>query len=220
MTLAEVVKLWEYALEHHLELLALTQEHLLILTAIPIGLAIVVGVPLGIIATRVTWSEGPIMGTTSTLQTIPSLALLAFMLAMGLGLGNRSAIVALFLYALLPIVRNTFTGIQGVDPAVVEAARGMGMTDFQRLYRVEFPLAFPVVMAGIRTSTVMIIGTATLAALIGGGGLGGLILSGLKLIRPHLILAGAVPAALLAWLAEWGLGRLEDMVTPRGLKLE
>ncbi len=198
-------------------LLAL-QEHLL-LVLVPIVCAIIVAVPLGILATRYKWVEKPVLAIGNILQTIPSLALLALMIPLGLGIGKKPAMVALFLYSLLPILRNTYTGIIGVPRPVKEAALGMGMTTFQRLYIVELPIAFSIIMAGIRTATVICIGTATLSALIGGGGLGEFIVTGLNMVRDELILLGAIPAALMALLADFLMGKLEDLVTPRGLKI-
>jgi len=149
---------------------------------------------------------------------VPSLALLAFMIPLpGLGLGARSAIAALFLYALLPILRNTYTGIREVDADLIEAARGMGLRGRQILLRVELPLATRTIMAGIRTSTIISIGVATLAAFIGAGGLGDPIITGLQLDDVRLILSGAIPAALLAIIVDWLLGRLEKALVPRGL---
>jgi osmoprotectant transport system permease protein len=159
-----------------------------------------------------------VLGLAGVIQTVPSLALLAFMIPIpGLGLGARSAVVALLLYALLPIVRNTFTGIREVDPALLEAARGMGLTSGQVLWRVEMPLAVRTIMAGIRTSTVISIGVATLAAFVGAGGLGDPIVTGLQLNDIDLILSGAVPAAGLALIVDFGLGMCERLLAPRGL---
>jgi osmoprotectant transport system permease protein len=148
---------------------------------------------------------------TNVVQTIPSLALFGFLIPLPFigGIGKRTAIVALVLYALLPILRNTLTGILGVDPAVVESAVAMGMTDRQRLFRVELPLAAPTILAGVRVATVTTIGTATIAAAIGGGGLGVFIFRGLASVDSSQILAGAVPAALLALAADGGLGWIE-----------
>ena len=158
------------------------------------------------------------IGTTGVIQTIPSLALLAFMIPVpGLGLGARSAIAALFLYALLPIVRNTYAGIKEVDGDLIEAARGMGLTDRQILRRVQLPLAVRTIMAGIRTSTVISLGVATLAAFIGAGGLGDPIVTGLQLNDTRLILSGAIPAALLAVVTDFALGRLEARLQPSGV---
>jgi osmoprotectant transport system permease protein len=157
------------------------------------------------------------LGVAGVVQTIPSLALLAVMIPL-LGLGVRAAIAALFLYAMLPILRNTYTGIAEVDGELVDAARGMGMRPGQILTRVQLPLAMRTIMAGIRTSTVISIGVATLAAFIGVGGLGKPITQGLYLNDTGLILLGAVPAALLAIAADVGLGRLELALQPRGLR--
>ncbi len=180
------------------------------LTLSAVLLAVVVAIPTGILLTRRRALAGPVLGIAGVIQTIPSLALLAFMIPLpGFGLGARSAIAALFLYALLPIVRNTYTGIKEVDPDLLEAATGMGLTDSQRLWKVELPLASRTIMAGIRTSTVISIGVATLAAFIGAGGLGEPILTGLQLNNMSLVLSGAVPAALLAIVADFALGRLE-----------
>jgi osmoprotectant transport system substrate-binding protein/osmoprotectant transport system permease protein len=193
-------------------------EHLL-LTAMAVLLAILVSIPLGIGLTRREQLAAPVLGATGVIQTVPSLALLAFMIPVpGLGLGARSAVAALFLYALLPIVRNTYTGIREVDPDLVEAARAMGLTDGQILWHVQLPLATRTIMAGIRTSTVISIGVATLAAFIGGGGLGDPIVTGLQLDNINMVLSGAIPAALLALLVDGGLGRLERRLVPKGLR--
>lgn len=188
------------------------------LTALAVGLATLVAVPLGILLTRSRALQGPVLGVTGVIQTIPSLALLAFMIPIpGLGLGSRSAVAALFLYALLPVVRNTYTGIREVDPDLIDAARGMGLTDRQILTRVELPLAVRTIMGGIRTSTVISIGVATLAAFIGAGGLGDPILTGLQLNDTILIMTGAVPAAALALVVDFVLARLEARLTPPGV---
>ncbi|MFO8059829.1 MAG: ABC transporter permease [Bacillota bacterium] len=194
------------------------QQHML-LVLVPVTCAVLLAIPLGILATRNKYVELIAIGFANIMQTIPSLALIAMMIPIGLGIGRRPAYVALFLYAILPILRNTFTGISGVDDSLIRAARGMGMTDLQVLRKVELPLAMPVIMAGLRTSTVIIIGTAVLAAYVGGGGLGQFIMTGLGLIRDDLILLGAIPSALLALAADFVLGRLEDWVTPAGLKV-
>jgi osmoprotectant transport system permease protein len=200
------------------ELLGLIGEHLL-LTLAAVLLAILVAVPLGLLLTRHERLAALAMNFAGVLQTIPSLALLAFLISIPwLGLGVRSAIVALFLYALLPILRNTYTGIKNVDPDLLEAADGIGLTDRQRLTRVELPLSVSTIMAGVRTSTVISIGVATLAAFIGAGGLGEPILTGLQLNSPPLILFGAIPSALLALLADFLLGRIELALAPRHLK--
>lgn len=199
------------------EFLTALGQHVFNLVIIPVLLAIVVAVPLGILATRHPMLERLFLTIVNVLQTIPSLALLTLMIVFGLGIGTRPAIVALFLYSLLPILRNTVVGIKGVDPFLKEAALGMGMTGWQRLRMVEFPLAFQVIMGGIRTAAVICIGTGTLAAYIGAGGLGQYIVRGLNFFRNELLLVGAVPSALLALLTDYLLGRFERAVTPRGL---
>ncbi|MGE5589908.1 MAG: ABC transporter permease [Bacillota bacterium] len=190
-----------------------TAQHLRIsLIAELVG--ILIAVPLGILLTRRRSLSGPIIGAANLIQTVPSLALLGFMIPF-LGVGSLPAIVALLLYSLLPILRNTYTGIMEVDSAIKEAGRGMGMTGTQLLFLVELPAAMPVIMAGVRVSTVLVIGWATLATFIGAGGLGQLIVSGLTLVRPEMIMAGAIPATLLALLADWGIGLLERRLMPK-----
>jgi len=199
--------------------LELTWQHLQ-LTLLAVLIAIVVSVPLAILCTRVPVLSMPVLGCAGVIQTIPSLALLAFMIPIpGLGLGWRSAVVALFLYAVLPIVRNTYTGICEVDPDLVEAAKGMGLTNGQILRLVQLPIATRTIMAGIRTSTVISVGVATLAAFIGAGGLGEPILTGLQLNDSYLILCGALPAAALAVLVDLLLWILERVLVPNGLQL-
>jgi osmoprotectant transport system permease protein len=189
------------------------------LVALALLLAAALGVPLGIALARRERLAAPVLGAAGVVQTIPGLALLALLIPLpGLGLGMRSAVVAIFLYALLPIVRNAFTGIREVDAELVDAARAMGLTERQVLTRVQLPLAARTVMAGVRTSAVISIGVATLAAFIGAGGLGDPIVTGLQLDDAFMILSGAIPAALLAVLADAGLGRLEKRLVPRGLR--
>jgi osmoprotectant transport system permease protein len=194
----------------------LTLQHLY-LTGIAMGFAILVGVSLGVLLSRFRWLATPILGTASIIQTIPSLAILGFMIPL-LGIGVRPAIAALFLYALLPIIRNTYTSVIGIAPALIESATGMGMTRRQILVSVRLPLALPVIMAGIRTSTVICVGIATLCAFIGAGGLGTLIFRGISMVKNEVILAGAIPAALLALALDFLLGRLEALLSPAGLK--
>jgi osmoprotectant transport system permease protein len=198
-------------------ILRLTLEHLS-LTGIAIGSAILIGVSLGVLLSRLQWLATPVLGTASVIQTIPSLAILGFMIPL-LGIGFPPAIAALFLYALLPIIRNTYTSVVGIDPALIESATGMGMTRRQILLSVRLPLALPVIMAGIRTSTVICVGIATLCAFIGAGGLGTLIFRGISMVNNKSILAGAIPAALLALALDFLLGRLEKLLSPKGLEL-
>ncbi|MBE3580831.1 MAG: ABC transporter permease [Thermoanaerobacteraceae bacterium] len=208
----------DFIRSHPEEFVGAIRDHIFLLVAVPVGLAVLVAVPLGILATRYSWLEKIVMTVANILQTVPSLALLAILIVLGLGIGYPPAIAALFLYSLLPILRNTYTGLKGVDPFIKEAALGMGMTGIQRLRMVELPLAFSVIMAGIRTATVMCIGTGTLAALAGAGGLGTFIVRGLQMLWDHLIIVGAVPAALMALLADFILGKIEHALIPRGLR--
>lgn len=182
-------------------------------------IAIILGVSLGILVTRVPQLTTLVLGGAGVMQTIPSLALLGFMIPI-FGIGVKTAIAALFLYSLLPIARNTYAGISDVDPATREAAKGMGMTSAQILFKVELPLAIPVIMAGIRTAAVINVGNATLAAFIGAGGLGDFIFLGITRGIDGLILLGAIPAALLAIILEVFFGSVERWTTPKGLKAE
>ncbi len=203
----------EFMLSHRSEVVTLTLEHFW-LVAISIALATSLGLPLGVLIHRKTILKQPILGATNLIQTIPSLALFGLLLPVA-WLGERAdrlATVALTLYALLPIIRNTYQGLTGVEPSVTQAARGMGMTDRQVLWQVELPLAMPFVLAGIRIATVISIGTATIAAAIGAGGLGELIFRGLAMVDNRVILAGAVPAALLALAADGAFGIIERIV--------
>jgi osmoprotectant transport system permease protein len=206
---------WQFIVQNHVEVLELTLEHLW-LVAISTGLAVLVGIPLGILITRRPWLNKPILGSANIIQTIPSLALFGFLLpAPWIGArADRLAILALMLYALLPLIRNTYAGIKGVDPAVVEAGRGMGLTDRQLLFQVELPLALGVIIAGVRVATVISVGLATIAAAIGAGGLGEYIFRGLAMVNNSVILAGAIPAALMALAADVGLGWLEKKLSP------
>jgi osmoprotectant transport system permease protein len=199
-----------YFWERRAEILQLTGEHLL-LVAISTALAVFVGVPLGLALARRPRLARPVLGFAGVVQTIPSLALFGLLIPLPLlgGIGARTAIVALVVYALLPILRNTYAGIRSVDPAIVEAATGLGMTTGQRLWLVELPLALPVVLAGVRIATVVSIGLATIAAAIGAGGLGVLIYRGIATVDNRLILAGALPAAVLALAADGLLGWIE-----------
>jgi osmoprotectant transport system permease protein len=193
-------------------------EHLE-LTAIALVLAAMLGIPLGIHLARARFLAAPVLAVVSAIQTIPSVALLGFLIPF-FGIGMKPAIVALFLYSLLPIVRNTYTGIEQVDAAAIEAARGMGMRDREILFRVTIPQALPVLMAGIRTATVLCVAVATLAALIGAGGLGSFIFRGISMLNTKMVLAGAVPAGVLALALDGLLALLERRLTPAGLRKE
>lgn len=212
------MSLAEFLHRHWSEVLQSTGEHVWLVGAAMIA-ALAIGVPLGIVVTRRPWLSKPILGGANIAETIPSLALFGFLLPVPwLGdRGDRLAIVALTLYALLPIIRNTAAGIAGVDPAVREAARGMGMTDRQILWRVELPLSMPTLIAGVRVATVLTIGIATIAAAVGAGGLGEFIFRGLAMVNNQLILAGAVPAAILALGADFLLGLLERKLRPASM---
>ncbi|MBE9053646.1 ABC transporter permease [Nostocales cyanobacterium LEGE 11386] len=192
------------------EILRHTLEHLF-MVSIAIATATLIGIPLGILITRQTHLRQPVLGFANILQTIPSLALFGLLIPIPVigGIGVVPAIVALTLYSFLPIIRNTYTGITGVDPAIREAGKGMGMTDRQLLLQVEIPLAMGVILAGVRVATVIAIGIATIAAAIGAGGLGVFIFRGIAVVNNQLILAGAVPAAIIALIADLGIGWLE-----------
>ncbi|HWC77635.1 MAG TPA: ABC transporter permease, partial [Blastocatellia bacterium] len=214
------MELVDFFIKNRSEILELTLQHLL-LVVIATGTASVVGIPLGILLTRRPTLSKPVLAIANVLQTIPSLALFGFLIPLlgSYGIGRLPAIIALFLYSLLPIIRNTFTGINGVDPAVREAARGMGMTDWQVLTQVELPLATSVIIAGLRVATVISVGTATIAAAIGAGGLGMYIFRGLRSLDRTLILAGAIPAAIMALAADFMLGWVERSLKPGAAKV-
>mgnify|MGYP003604603155 CR=1 FL=1 len=188
--------LWQFVIEQHEKLLTQVVQHLG-LTFLSLLLAMILGIPLGILIARKRKLSSPVLGFAGILQTIPSIALLGFMIP-AFGIGATPAIVALLIYALLPIIRNTFTGITGVDPTVIEAAKAMGMSRRQLLLKVELPLAMPVIIAGVRTAAVINVGVATLASFVAAGGLGEFIFGGISLNNTNMILAGAIPAALLA----------------------
>src|SRR5215211_6845758 len=199
-----------YIIDHPERMLELTQEHVR-LVAISIVVAMVIGIPLGILITRLRWLEGSLIGITGVLYTVPSLALFAILMPYT-GLGRTTVIVALVLYSLLAIVRNTVAGIDDVPAATLDAARGMGMTGSQQLLLVELPLALPVILAGVRLATVAAVGIATVGALLGAGGLGRLIFDGIRSIGTprgvDRVVAGALVASVLALTADWGLAWL------------
>ncbi|HKT10328.1 MAG TPA: ABC transporter permease [Terriglobia bacterium] len=201
------MSLLEFFYGNRAEIWTLTLEHCW-LVGFSMLLAVAIGVPLGILITRRASLNKPILGGANVIQTIPSLALFGFLMPLPwLGArADRLAIAALTGYALLPVIRNTYTGIMGVDPAVREAARGVGLTDWQLLWHVELPLALGVILAGIRVATVITVGVATIAAAIGSGGLGEFIFRGLAMVDNRVILAGAIPAAVMALLADFLLG--------------
>ena len=202
--------LWPFLLEHRGEILSHTLEHME-LVLIAMFFAILIGVPLGMVIVRRAALRVIALGIAGVLQTIPSLALFGFLIPIPFigGIGTRTAIVALTVYALLPILRNTCVGLAEIDPAILESAEAMGMTQRQILFRVRLPLGLAVILAGVRTATIITIGVATIAAAIGAGGLGTFIFRGVALVNDSLLLAGAIPAALLAICADLLLGRLE-----------
>ncbi len=210
------MNVWQFMLHNRIEVLELTLEHLW-LVGISTLLAVCIGIPLGILITRWPKLNKPVLGGANIIQTIPSLALFGFLLPVPwLGArADRLAILALTLYALLPLIRNTYAGITGVDRSVVEAGRGMGMTDRQLLWQVELPLALGVIIAGVRVAAIISVGLATIAAAIGAGGLGEYIFRGLAMVNDQVILAGAIPAAAMALLADMSLGWLEKRLSPR-----
>jgi osmoprotectant transport system permease protein len=197
------------------DILDLTLEHLF-LVSLSMGIAAALAIPTGILLTRLMFLQRWVLGFANVMQTVPSLALFGFLIPLPFlgGIGKHTAIVALVLYALLPILRNTLTGILGVDPTVRESAIAMGMTGRQLLWEVELPLATKTILAGLRIATVTTIGTATIAAAIGGGGLGVFIFRGLASVDTTLLLAGAVPAALIAVIADRGLEWVEQKLSP------
>ncbi|MHA6259883.1 ABC transporter permease [Sporosarcina sp. CAU 1771] len=191
-------------------------EHIY-LSFVALAIGLLIALPLGILVARYRRFSEPIIGITAILQTIPSLALFGFLVPL-IGIGSKTALIALVIYALLPIVRNTYAGLTGVDESIIDAGRGMGMTPNQILKKIEFPIALPVIMAGIRTATVLTVGIATLATFVGAGGLGDVIYRGLQSYNNSLVLAGAIPVALLAIGFDFILKRVEKKVTPKGYK--
>ncbi|MFC6171662.1 ABC transporter permease [Loigolactobacillus jiayinensis] len=195
------------------QLLLKTWQHIYI-SAIALFLGVIVAIPLGVLLTRYKRIAGFTIGLASVLQTVPAMALLAMMIPL-FGIGALPAIVALFIYSLLPILRNTYLGMENVDPTLRDAAKGMGMSNLQSIMRVELRMAAPVIMAGVRLSATYVIAWTALASYIGAGGLGDFIFNGLNLYRPDLILGGSIPVIILALIVDFLLGRLELLLTPR-----
>lgn len=189
----------------------------LYLSFVSMAIALIISIPLGIYISRRRKIAEPIIAVSSIFQTIPSLALFGLLVPL-IGIGSTTAIVALVIYALLPILRNTYTGITSVDSSIIEAGRGMGMTSAQIMRKVQLPLALPFIMAGVRTATVMTIGVGTLATFVGAGGLGDVIYRGLQTYNNYLVLAGAIPVTIMALLFDFGLKWIEKKTTPMGLK--
>ena len=210
------MSVFEFLSSHQHEALSLIVGHI-VLVGVSMLLAALIGIPLGMLITRQKSLRKWVLGAANIIQTVPSLALFGFLIPVPFigGIGKSTAIVALTLYALLPIIRNTFVGITGVDPAILEAARGMGMTEWQMLRKVEIPLAMSVILAGLRVATVISVGIATIAAAIGAGGLGVYIFRGLAMVNNQVILAGAIPAAILAVAADLSLGWAERRLAVR-----
>lgn len=208
---------FEYVASNITMLLQYTMQHLRI-GMLAVSGAIILGVPLGLLISRIPFTRKPVLGCASVMQAIPSLALMGFFIPL-IGIGDKTAIIIIILYAVLPILRNTYTGITNTDPTMIEAARGIGMTERQILFKIQLPLALPVIMAGIRVAAVNSIGTATIAAFIGGGGLGKQIYAGIQIINTNMILSGAIPACLLALLMDFVFGLVEKATVPISLRL-
>ena len=215
-SLSTKISLTSYLWQQRGAIRALVLRHLL-LVALALGAAILVALPLALALERMRRAAEPLIGTLGVLETIPSIALLAFMIPL-FGIGIKPALVALWIYALYPIVRSAYSGVRDADPSAVEAAEALGMTPWQRLLSVRLPLAAPVIMSGIRTAAVITVGAATLAAFIGAGGLGEPIVAGLALADTNMILSGALPAAALALLVDGVLALVERAVAPAHLR--
>jgi osmoprotectant transport system permease protein len=202
---------WNYLTENYQQILSLLGQHLY-LSVISVLIAIIIGIPLGILISREPKLSKSIIGATNVVQAIPSLALLGFLIPF-IGIGSTPAVVMVVLYSLLPIVKNTFTGLTNIDADILEAAKGIGLTKGQTMRKVQLPLAFPMIMAGIRISAVTAVGLMTIAAFVGAGGLGYLVFSGVQTVDNHMILAGAIPACILALLIDFIVGKLESSLS-------
>ncbi len=206
----------DYLTSNYSQIISLLIDHLK-LTAVSVGLAILIGVPLGIFISYAAKASKPVLSVANVIQAIPSMALLGFMIPL-LGIGVVPAVVAVVLYSLLPIIKNTYTGIENINPQTLEAAKGIGLTPFQVLAKVQIPLALPVIMAGVRIASVTAVGLMTMAAFIGADGLGYLVFSGIRTVNNNQILAGAIPACLLALMVDFVIGLVEKLVTPISLQ--
>lgn len=209
---------WDFILERHLQLIQLTIEHIQIMI-ISILVACLIGIPLGILLVTNDKLKQIVMAVVNACQAIPSLAFLGFLIPLT-GIGIKTTIILVVVYSILPIVKNTCIGILNIDRDIIETAKGIGLTRMQILTKVQLPIALPVIMGGIRIATVWAVGTVTLAAYAGGKGLGFMIYSGISMMNSNMILAGAVPACLLAMLADWSIGLVEKWVTPDGISAE
>lgn len=206
----------DYLKSSKMDILELTVEHIK-LTAIAVAVAIIIGVPLGILISYVKRFNKPVLAVANVIQAIPSMALLGFAIPF-LGIGTLPAVVMVILYSLLPIIKNTYIGLESIQPQTLEAAKGIGLTKFQRLFKVQLPLALPVIMGGVRISAVSAVGLMTMAAFIGAGGLGFLVFSGIRTVNNNQILAGAIPACILALFMDYFFGTIEKLVTPISLQ--
>ena len=206
-----------FVISRKAEILNLFVQHIQ-LTIFSIFMSVLIAVPLGILIIRYRKLSGPVIGFTNLVQSIPSLALLGFLIPL-LGIGSKPAIIMVVMYSLLPILKNTFTGLSNINPALIEAADGMGLTNTQVLLKVRFPLAMPMIMSGIRISSVTAVGLMTIAAFIGAGGLGYLVFSGVQTVNNNMILAGALPACFLAIFLDFVIGKVENIVIPEGIKI-
>ena len=210
------MNLFEFMLQNALDIFSRLLQHIQI-TMVAIGIAVLAGVPLGILISYIKPLKKPVMGFSNLIQAIPSIALLGFLVPL-LGIGERPAIFMVVVYSLLPIIKNTATGLASINQETVEAAEGIGMTRFQVLLKVKLPLALPVIMAGIRISAVTSVGLVTIAAFIGAGGLGYIIYSGIRTVNSNLILSGAIMACILALVVDWLGAFVERLVTPACFK--
>jgi len=208
--------LFVYMMNNQADILSRLFQHMQ-LTLLSITIAVAIGVPLGILISYIKPLNKPVLGFANLVQAIPSIAILGFLVPF-LGIGSRPAIFMVVLFSLLPIIRNTATGLASVNPETAEAAKGIGMTNLQVLLRIKLPLALPVIMAGVRISAVTSVGLITIAAFIGAGGLGYLIYSGIRTVNSNLIFSGAIPACVLALAVDWLGGRIEKIVTPACFK--
>jgi len=211
-----IISFKDFVVSRQGEIINLTLQHIE-LTVFAVVIAIIVGIPLGILISRVKKLSGPVIGFANLIQAVPSLALLGFLIPL-MGIGSAPAILMVFLYSLLPIIKNTYTGLMNINPDVIESSKGMGMTSKQVLNLVQLPLAFPVIMTGIRISAVTAVGLMTIAAFIGAGGLGYMVFSGVQTVDNNMILAGAIPACLLALLMDSIVEKIEQGVTPPGIR--
>jgi osmoprotectant transport system permease protein len=214
--LSSISNFLKFVSSRNSQITSLLFEHIQ-LTILAVLISIAIGIPLGILITRVRKLSSPIIALANIIQAVPSLALLGFLIPI-LGIGSKPAIVMVFLYSLLPIIKNTYTGLANINPDMIEAAEGMGLTNAQILSKIQLPLALPIIMTGIRISSVTAVGLMTIAAFIGAGGLGYMVFSGVQMVDNNMVLAGAIPACILALLMDFIVGKIETLVTPRGIK--